>query len=124
MSGDLVFLATVSASEEIGPLFFKLAIFSFAISGLCVLLSGGLRLFAERRHRLGMGISALGLLLSLVSFTFAWYVRHIDFQPAAGDGTQASPSLIEALLVPFMPVLLNAGLLLAHRKAGRAGNAE
>lgn len=124
MSSDLFFLATASASEEIGPSFFKLAMFSFAISGLCVLLSGGLKLFAERRYRLGMGISALGLLLSLISFSFAWYVRHIDFQPTVGEGTQASPSLIEALLVPFMPVLLNAGLLLAHRNAGRSGDVE
>lgn len=107
-------IATVSASDEVNPTFHKLALFSFGLAGLCVLVAGGLKLFQERRHRLGAAVAALGLVLALVEFSFAWYVRHIDFQPVAVDGTPASPSILKSLFVPFMPLLLNAALLLSH----------
>jgi len=117
-------LATVSASDEIDPSVVKLAMFSFALSGLCVLVAGGLKLFAEQKFRLGMSIAALGLVLGLVELSFAWYVRHIDFQPMAGGGTAASPPLLKSLFVPFMPVLLNAAILLGHWKTSRAGQVK
>jgi hypothetical protein len=110
----LVIIATVSASDEVSPAFHKLALFSFSLAGLCVLVAGGLKLFQERRHRLGAAVAALGLTLAVIEFSFAWYVRHIDFQPMAGDGTPASPSILKSLFVPFMPLLLNAALLLSH----------
>lgn len=112
-----LFIATASASDAINPAFHKLALFSFTTAGLCVLVAGGLKLFQERRNRLGAAVAALGLALALVEFSFAWYVRHIDFQPVAGDGTPASPSILKSLFVPFMPLLLNAALLLAHLRS-------
>jgi hypothetical protein len=113
----LAIIATVSASDEINPAFHKLALFSFSVAGLCVLVAGGLKLFQERRHRLGAAVAALGLTLAVIEFSFAWYVRHIDFQPVAGDGTPASPSILKSLFVPFMPLLLNGALLLAHLRS-------
>ena len=101
-------LATVSASDEIDPSVVKLAMFSFALSGLCVLVAGGLKLFAEQKFRLGMSIAALGLVLGLVELSFAWYVRHIDFQPMAGGGTAASPPLLKLSSRVVVPVTTGA----------------
>ena len=118
MSSVTLFLATAAASEELSPVPFKLAAACFILAGLCVLISGGLKLFLEHKHRLGAGIAAVGVVLALVEFSFAWYVRHIDFQPVTAEGTPTSPTLLKALFVPFMPLLLNAALLLAHRRHG------
>lgn len=129
MSGMTLLLAAEAAAavaEKVTPPFSQTAALCFALSGLCLLVSAGLKLFADHRHALGSVIAAAGLVLALVSFTFAWQVRHVDFQPTAGTSeTAASPSPLKSLFVPFLPVLLNAALLFAHRRrASRGPSAE
>ncbi len=58
-------------------------------------------------------------MLALAEFAFAWHVRHIDFVPYGIDGAPPSPPLLKSLFVPFVPVLMNGLLLIAHRRAGR-----
>ena len=90
-------LLATSAFDLVDPAFGKLALISFAVSGLSVLIAGGLKLFAEQKYRMGIFVACIGLVLAFVQFAFAWQVRHIDFQPTAGDSTPASPSLLKAL---------------------------
>lgn len=119
------FLLAATAAEAVNPAFAQAATFCFALSGLCALITAGVKLFAERRHALGSVVAALGLVLALVQFTFAWQVRHVDFQPSIGAvSATGSPSPLKSLMVPFIPVLLNGLLLLAHRKASRSPATE
>jgi hypothetical protein len=114
------FLLASPLWEQIGTGRYSLALGCFTLAGLCVLISGGIHLFLESRRRLGAAISAVGLALALVQFAIAWQVRGVDFQPAVDAmGKVGPPSWVEALLVPFLPVIFNAGLLLAHRRAGK-----
>ena len=118
---SVTFLLAATAAEAVSPAFSQAATFCFAFSGLCALIAAGLKLFAEHRHALGSLVAALGLMLALVQFTFAWQVRHVDFQPTAGAASGPDgPSPLKSLLVPFIPVLLNAALLLGHRRASRS----
>ncbi len=118
----LLAAAVAAVAEKVAPPFSQTAALCFAFSGLCLLVSAGLKLFAEHRHTLGSVIAALGLVLALVSFTFAWQLRHVDFQPTAGTSeTAGRPSPLESLFVPFVPVLLNAALLFAHRRRASRG---
>lgn len=113
-------LLTSPLWEQIGAGRFSLALACFTLAGLCALVSGGIHLFLERRRRLGAAVSAVGLGLALVQFAIAWQVRGVDFQPPAdAAGSGRAPSLVEALLVPFLPVVFNAALLIAHRRAGK-----
>ncbi|MES2598157.1 MAG: hypothetical protein V4662_22675 [Verrucomicrobiota bacterium] len=122
MIGATLLLAAAAVVEKVSPPFSQTAAVCFAFSGLCLLVSAGLKLFAEHRHTLGSVIAAFGLVLALVSFSFAWQLRHVDFQPSAGTSeTAGSPSPLESLLVPFVPVLLNAALLFAHRRRASRG---
>lgn len=107
-------------SAEALPLSFYVSAACFAISGFCVLIGGGLKLFAEQKHRLGLGIALIGFVLGLVEFGFAWGYRAIDLVPMADPGSTGSPSLMKSLFVPFVPVLMNGLLLIAHFRAGRS----
>ncbi|GEP40852.1 hypothetical protein [Brevifollis gellanilyticus] len=125
MSSITLLLAAEAAAvvaEKAVPPFSQTAALCFAFSGLCLLISAGLKLFAEHRHALGSVIAAAGLVLALISFSFAWQVRHVDFQPTVGAAeSTGSPSLLKSLFVPFVPVLLNAALLFAHRRRASRG---
>jgi hypothetical protein len=113
---SLLFLLTVPLWEQIGAGRFRLALVCFALAGLCGLVSGAIHLFMESRRRLGAMLSSVGLVLGLIPLTLAWQVRDVVFQPVAdASGAAQAPSLVEALLVPLLPVLFNAALLLAHR---------
>ncbi len=112
-----IFLA-VPLWEQVGSGRFRIVLLCFALAGLCALISGAIHLFVESRRRLGAIISSLGLVLGLIPLTLAWQVRQVVFQPVVeAPGAAQSPSLVEALLVPFLPVLFNAALLVAHRSA-------
>jgi hypothetical protein len=112
-------LATGMSADAL-PLSFYISSFCFALSGLCVLISGGIKLFAEQKHRLGLSVALFGFVLGLVEFSFAWQYRGIDLAPMADPGSTGSPSLMKSLFVPFVPVLMNGLLLLAHFRAGRS----
>lgn len=115
---SVLFLMTVPLWEQVGAGRFRLALVCFALAGLCVLISGAIHLFVESRRRLGVIVSSLGLLVGLIPLTLAWQVRDVAFQPVVdASGSAQAPSLVEALLVPFLPVLFNAALLMAHRVA-------
>lgn len=117
----VTFLLAAPLWEQIGAGRYSLALACFALAGLCALLSGGIHLFLEKRRRLGTAAAAMGLALALIPLTTAWQVRGVDFQPAVDSaGMARAPSWVEALLVPFLPVLFNAALLLAHRSALKA----
>lgn len=118
MSLQPMFASGLSADAL--PLSFYVSAACFAISGLCVLIGGGLKLFAEQKHRLGFSVALLGLVLGLVEFSFAWQYRGIDLAPMADPGSTGSPSLMKSLFVPFVPVLMNGLLLIAHFRAGRS----
>ena len=115
----VLLLATVSPSEEITePLFFAAAACFILAAGLA-LVAAGIHLFAPHKSKLGSIVALTGLVLALVEFAFAWHVRHIDFVPIGIDGTPPSPPLLKALFVPFVPVLMNGLLLIAHRAAAK-----
>jgi hypothetical protein len=110
-------LATVSPSDEIDQSLFFVAAACFILAAGLALIAAGLHLFAPQKNKLGSAVALTGLLLALVEFAFAWHVRHIDFVPIGIDGTPPSPPLLKSLFVPFVPVLMNGLLLIAHRKA-------
>lgn len=112
-------LATVSPSDEIDEKLFFIAAACFILAAGLALIAAGLHLFAPQIHKLGSAIALTGLVLALAEFAFAWQVRHIDFVPFGISGTAPSPPLLKSLFVPFVPVLMNGLLLIAHRRAGR-----
>jgi hypothetical protein len=112
-------LATVSPSEEIGQPLFFIAAACFILAAGLALIAAGIHLFAPQKHKLGSIVALTGLVLALVEFAFAWQVRHIDFVPFGISGAAPSPPLLKSLFVPFVPVLMNGLLLIAHRRAGR-----
>ena len=111
-----MFLATVSASDEIDKSLFVAAFGCFALAGFLVLIAAGLLLFAPSKSMLGERLSLLGALLGVVVVGFAGYMHLIGFVPLAGDGTPASAPLWMSLLVPCAPFLANLLLMIAHRR--------
>lgn len=114
----LLIVCVVPSEQTTHPLFF-LAAASFILAAGLALIAAGLHLFAPQKHKLGSLVALIGLVLALAEFAFAWQVRHIDFVPIGIDGTAPSPPLLKSLFVPFVPVLMNGLLLIAHRRAGR-----
>ena len=116
-------LATVSPSEEIGESLFFVAAACFILAAGMALTAAGIHLFATQKSKLGCIVALTGLVIALVEFAFAWHVRHIDFVPIGIDGTAPSPPLLKSLFVPFVPVLMNGLLLIAHWRAARSTKA-
>lgn len=115
---DPLLLAVVTSEQTTHPLFYIAAACFILAAGLA-LIAAGIHLFAPQKNKLGGAIALTGLVLALVEFAFAWQVRHIDFVPFGISGTAPSPPLLKSLFVPFVPVLMNGLLLIAHRRAGR-----
>lgn len=112
----MMFLATVSASDEIDKSLFVAAFGCFGVSGLLALIAAGLVLFAPSKSRLGERLSLIGALLGVVAVGFAGYMHQIGFVPVAGDGTPVRAPLWMTLLVPCAPFLANLLLMIAHRR--------
>ena len=112
-------LATMVPLEQTTHPLFYIAAACFILAAGLALIAAGIHLFAPQKHKLGSAIALTGLVLALAEFAFAWQVRHIDFVPFGISGTAPSPPLLKSLFVPFVPVLMNGLLLIAHRRAGR-----
>ena len=110
-------LATMAPLEQTTHPLFYIAAACFILAAGLALIAAGIHLFAPQKHKLGSAIALTGLVLALAEFAFAWQVRHIDFVPFGISGTAPSPPLLKSLFVPFVPVLMNGLLLIAHRRA-------
>jgi len=118
MTGSLfIFLATVTASESLDDVYFKLAFACFALTGLCALLAAGMLLFGKKKNILGTWVAMSGTLLGLFPVGLSWYLHHVDFVPVAMDGTNASGPLWQALVIPILPWVLCFLLWQAHRRS-------
>lgn len=112
-----VFLATAAASDKVDKTLFMAAFGCFAISGFLVLITASLLLFVQTWNRVAQRLACLGLVLGLFVLAVAAYVHSIDFQPVANDGTQASPPLWLAILVPSLPVIVHSLMLAKLRRS-------
>jgi hypothetical protein len=112
----LTVLATTSASEEIDKWLHLVAFSCFALAGLIVLITAGLRLFAPAQSRIGARLALAGTLLGSVAVVYGGYMYLTGFVPVTSDGAPASAPLWVALLVPCAPFFANLCLLIAHRR--------
>lgn len=94
---------------------FLIAQICFAIAGGLALIAAGLKLFAPDRSRLGFRLALAGALLGLFQFLFALFVQ-LNREEDSGPKIAEGPPLWFILLVPALPLIINAALAVAHRR--------
>ena len=117
----LLFLATVSASEEISDVWSWMAMISFILSSFLALSAVFGSFISKLSQKWVQSLAALAMLFGSITVAFVTYVYVIDFVPVDGDGTKASPSIWVPLSIPAIPVF--ASLLALGIKSRSCKNA-
>ncbi len=105
-------LATVCPSDELPSFLWPASTTVFLIAaGLGV---ASLALLWVRPGSSGKWLAAAGFLIGLIPVAFAAHVYQIDFVAVAWDGTPASGPLWKALVVPSLPPIASAILMIVH----------
>lgn len=103
----LLFLATVSASEEVSDVWSWIAMISFILSSFLALSAVFGSFISKISKKWVQSLAALAMLFGLITVAFVTYVYVIDFVPVDGDGTKASPPIWVPLAIPAIPIFVS-----------------
>ena len=87
----------------------------FAMAGGFALISTGLKLFAPAKSKAGFWLALAGATLGFLQFSFAVFVRLAEEEEASPKIAEGPP-LWFLLLVPALPLIINAAMVVAHRR--------
>ncbi len=107
--------ATVSASDELPEVWWKVAFGAFIIAcllSLAVLVHSSI---TRRRSRWFMPAIIASMTFGSVTWLFAAHVYRIDYSAVEMDGTKASPPFLQALAVPSLPILAALAALVVYQ---------
>ena len=94
---------------------FLIAQICFALAGGLALIAAGLKLFAPDRSKVGFRLALAGALLGLLQFLFALFVQ-LAGEEESGPKIAEGPPLWFMLMVPALPLIINAALVVAHHR--------
>jgi hypothetical protein len=123
MYAEMSLLFTVLAAAE-PPQNSPVLVLFFGLTGLCAVISGGLYLFVPSKHVLGWRVALMGFLFAILPAYTACYLYMNGFVPESMAAKGATKPQWPGLMVPMLPLILNALLLLAHRKVMKAPTVE
>ena len=123
MTANMMIISSVLAAAESMPNPTFLVLF-FGLTGLCAVISGGLYLFVPSKHLAGWRIALTGFLFALLPAYTACYLFSQGFVPESMIAKGATQPQLPGLVVPLLPLILNALLLVAHRKGMKAAITE
>lgn len=103
------------AASSFSSVLFTVAQVAFVLSGGLALISAGLKLFADSKSRPGFWLALAGAIFGLVQFVLAVLVQTVQATDPAPKMV-GGPPLWLMLLVPALPLIINAALVLAHRR--------
>jgi len=109
-------LATVSASDELPEVWWKLASGAFIIACLLSLAVLVRSLVTRRRSRWFIPVTISSMTFGAVAWLFAAHVYRIDYVAFEMDGTKASPPFLQAQAVPSLPILAALAALAVYQR--------
>jgi hypothetical protein len=109
-------LATVSASDELPEVWWKVAFGAFIIACLLSLAVLVHSLITRRRSRWFIPATIASMTFGSVAWLFAAHVYRIDYVAVEMDGTKASPPFLQAQAVPSLPILAALAALAVYKR--------